>query len=156
MVVKMECYVCTEECYTLSPCKCMNLALCDDCYAKLLIYGNKKCGVCLEEFPIPEEIVSEEIEPVNINPDENNKLSAYWIFFPIMMRPHPHTTFPECSRIDGAMDVLRNLVCFLIYYFIYETVMQPKKFYMYEALMFGVVVHIVLCVCIRHTCAKNM
>jgi hypothetical protein len=152
----MECYVCTEDCYTLSPCKCLNLALCNDCYAKLLIYGNKKCSVCLEAFPILEEIDSEEIAPVNTIVVNEDKLNSYWIFFPIMMRPHPYTTFPECPKTDAAMDIIRNIVCFIVYYFIYETIMQPEHFFMYEAIMFGIVVHIVLCVSIRHTCAKNM
>lgn len=147
----MECYVCTEDCYTLSPCKCLNLALCNDCYAKLLIYGNKKCSICLEEFPIEEEIIIEEEEII-----KEDKLDAFWIFLPIMMRPHPYTTFPECSRIDAAMDIIRNVVFFFIYYLIYEALMQPEHFFMYEAVMFGLIVHIVLCVCIRHTCAKNM
>lgn len=49
-----ECYVCTDISYTLSPCKCKNLYLHQDCYAKLLAYNNKQCGVCLEPFPLPD------------------------------------------------------------------------------------------------------
>jgi hypothetical protein len=153
---KMECYVCTEDCYTLSPCKCTNLALCNDCYAKLLIYGNKRCSICLDGFPIEEEIIMEEGRREGEELFIENELNAFWIVFPIMMRPHPHTTFPECSRIDAAMDIIRNAVFFLIYYLIYEAVIQPEHFFMAEGLMFGLIVHIVLCVCIRHTCAKNM
>ena len=50
----MECYVCTEPAFTLSPCKCKNLYLHDDCYAKLLAYDNKRCGICLQDYPLPD------------------------------------------------------------------------------------------------------
>ena len=81
-----ECYVCTDACDTLSPCKCKNLFLHENCYAMLLLYENKKCGVCLEDYPLVDikpitTIVQEEEEEIEPNP--------LWIFCPIMMRPYP-------------------------------------------------------------------
>ena len=55
----MECYVCTEVAYTLSPCKCKNLYLHQKCYEKLLAYENYKCNVCLTPFPIAVKDVEE-------------------------------------------------------------------------------------------------
>jgi len=50
----MECYVCTEPAYSLSPCACKNLYLHEDCYAKLLLYNNTRCGICLQDYPLPD------------------------------------------------------------------------------------------------------
>lgn len=148
---KMECYVCTEECYTLSPCKCMNLALCNDCYAKLLVYGNKKCSICLEEFPVIEENTDED----SVEEDRSDKLNPLWIFFPIMMRPHPHTTFPDCHRFDACVDIFRHIVFVFFYCLLYEIIFRPNQMDISNPLMFAFVIHVILCICIRHACAKK-
>ena len=48
-----ECYVCTEECYTLSPCNCTNAYLHEDCYAKLIAckYIDNNGSLAKERFP---------------------------------------------------------------------------------------------------------
>ena len=95
-----ECYVCTDACDTLSPCKCKNLFLHENCYAMLLLYENKKCGVCLEDYPLvdikPITTIVQEEEEEEIEPN------PLWIFCPIMMRPQPF----KLKAIYMGLDVL--------------------------------------------------
>ena len=101
-----ECYVCTDACDTLSPCKCKNLFLHENCYAMLLLYENKKCGVCLEDYPLvdmkPITTIVQEEEEEEIEPN------PLWIFCPIMMRPYSFKLNVIYTGLDVLVDIIIN------------------------------------------------
>ena len=109
-----ECYVCTDACDTLSPCKCKNLFLHENCYAMLLLYENKKCGVCLEDYPLvdikPITTIVQEEEEEEIEPN------PLWIFCPIMMRPQPFKLKAIYMGLDTIIGLLLIFMVLYIYF----------------------------------------
>tara|TARA_Y100000817_G_scaffold283961_1_gene250220 strand:+ start:683 stop:1129 length:447 start_codon:yes stop_codon:yes gene_type:complete len=98
----MECYVCTEPAFSLSPCACKNLYLHEDCYAKLLAYDNKRCGICLQDYPLPDI----EAPAVYTKPSTTTDTSTA---LPILCRIKPVAV----HFIDGCLEPLRHF--FLIF-----------------------------------------
>jgi hypothetical protein len=47
----VDCYICFEECETLSPCKCRDLRLHTCCLEIQKIYGYDRCKICDTKFP---------------------------------------------------------------------------------------------------------
>lgn len=100
----MDCYVCLEPCQTLSPCKCSDLYLHQNCYAKLLAYNNFYCTVCREMYPIyikddfePNEVTEEDLEVGDEETSEPNyPKNPMWcrVCVPMQCRKyreqHPH------------------------------------------------------------------
>jgi hypothetical protein len=83
-----DCYICMEECYTLSPCKCVNMYLHEDCYAKLLAYDNDSCKICNEPYPDkPSDIFIDLEDDESEEDDENNCSFSAWYITPMMCRP---------------------------------------------------------------------
>tara|TARA_B100000676_G_C18085535_1_gene854704 strand:- start:3976 stop:4425 length:450 start_codon:yes stop_codon:yes gene_type:complete len=113
-----ECYVCTEMAYTLSPCKCKNLFLHDDCYAKLLAYDNKQCGVCLEDFPLPDL----EAQDVYV---EKKIRTNYCL--PILFR----TVKTPVNKWDLMVDPLRHLVAEFIFFNVFKFVIKTSSYQMF-------------------------
>ena len=128
----MECYVCTEPAFTLSPCKCKNLYLHEDCYAKLLAYDNKRCGVCLQDYPLPDlESPTVYIEKED---EERDELIRHNMFIPILLRDHAIAK----NLCDGLMEPVRHIIiiclhlCFLFTSKIFShllTIYHPRLSY---------------------------
>lgn len=144
-----ECYVCTDIAYTLSPCKCKNLFLHEDCYAKLLAYDNIKCGVCTEPFPLPR---IDPIVNIIVEPPVSRKLSLIWFFFPILMRPHPFICIDKCLNLDIVLDVIRNMVGLYFSSSLISLIMQ-SNLNNGSIWVYGFVLYISLCLVIRQTFA---
>ena len=144
-----ECYVCTEMAYTLSPCKCTNLFLHENCYAKLLAYDNTKCGVCTEPFPLPK---IDPIVNITIEPPALRKLSLIWFFFPILSRPHPFIYMEKCMNIDIVLDVIRNMIGLYFISSLISLIMQ-SNLNNGSIWVYGFVLYIALCLVIRQTFA---
>lgn len=105
----MDCYVCMEPCLTLSPCKCTDLFLHEDCYAKLIAYNNFSCTVCRENYPV--EI--HEDEPDDIPDDEESPKNPTWcrILLPLQCRRHPEE---DPLLADLYVNGLRHLIAIWI------------------------------------------
>ena len=117
----MDCYVCLEPCQTLSPCKCSDLYLHQNCYAKLLAYDNFYCTVCREMYPInikdvysSDEDVEENLEMGEDEPSEPSEPKnpvLCRVFVPIQCRKHrerqPHI-------VDVYVNGLRHLIAIWI------------------------------------------
>lgn len=101
-----ECYICLEETFFQSPCKCTNLPLCENCLEKLRIYNYKECKVCKEKYPLREE------EVIDIKIEE-------------IQRPTVHRYTPYCCRrylektnvVFCFIDILINILAFLFVLF---------------------------------------
>lgn len=117
-----ECYVCCEECYTLSPCKCTNAYLHSECYYKLLEYKQTQCTMCLSSFPIPNDVYQNQI-PLYVDEidtassineefdDPEYEQSCLWWFVPFLMRP-PHVySFNMC---DPFVDFPRSMFYIIV------------------------------------------
>jgi len=49
--MEKNCFICTESCNNLSPCKCKNLYVHEECLLKSIYALNKtKCTICLSEY----------------------------------------------------------------------------------------------------------
>jgi hypothetical protein len=90
----MECYVCTEPAFSLSPCACKNLYLHEDCYAKLLAYDNKRCGICLQDYPLPDIEAPAVYTKPSTDSDEHN--------------------LPKMLSIRGCLEPLRHFTLIFI------------------------------------------
>ena len=152
-----ECYVCTEECYTLSPCKCKSAYLHDVCYAKLIAYDNKNCTICLTEFPKPEIDISTELSSEHhaheIYPP------CYWVITPLLMRPVYYQPF---NVVDSYIDVLRNILWLIVYMCIFHSIDYPDTsmehiFDQSELInwLMCIIIHITVCVIVRSACTKK-
>ncbi len=71
----LVCYVCMEYCQTLSPCRCENMYLHQQCYEKLLEYNNHHCTVCKEPYPhLEEHIVIEDTDEYSEFDEEDDEV----------------------------------------------------------------------------------
>lgn len=112
-----ECYVCTDIAYTLSPCKCKNLYLHDDCYGKLLAYDNKHCGVCLEPFPLPDL----EAPEIYIKPPETvHKVELLCV--PILMGRR------AIGMKDSIVEPLRHMVYLVLLFNVLKLIIFPSTY----------------------------
>ena len=150
-----ECYVCTEECYTLSPCNCTNAYLHEDCYAKLIACKYKKCTMCLADFPVPEPVHIEEADDIYIGLDED-EINIVWWLTPILMRPHPHTSFNDC---DVIIDFPRNILWVVSYMLLFHSLDYPDdpliNIFSTKSTtewFYSIILHLMICVIIRHWC----
>ena len=151
-----ECYVCYDTCYSLSPCKCTNLYLCNICYAKLIIYNNTKCTICSSPYP-PSDLklvgdVEDEMILMENEEEEELKIGLIWFFLPILMRPHPFTTFPN-KYLDMLLDVGRCSFCILICTYFVSLARRSTPFENPINAIWGLFLFIFLCTMIRHSCA---
>lgn len=101
----MECYICTDQCDTLSPCTCEQLYLHEDCYAKLLAYDHKKCTVCNTPFPLEiEDVVPElSVDSMEEEDERPRKPNKMWVLVPIYLRPRD-----ICAMYEA--DILIELI----------------------------------------------
>lgn len=146
-----ECYVCYDACYSLSPCKCTDLYLCDNCYAKLILYNNTKCTVCSAPYPPSHLNLVSGAEDENEEEDEL-KIGLIWFFIPIMMRPHPFTTFPN-KKLDMLLDVGRSSFCILICTYFSALARGEPLFENPINAIFGLLLFLFFSIMIRHACA---
>ena len=107
-----ECYVCLDECYSLSPCKCENLYLHLECYTKLIAYNNYECKVCKAPYPIRDSVIDAmegfHAQETEEGYDEDaHVVSTTWYLFPILCRPRQLKTLRHLSWRDVALDPLR-------------------------------------------------
>jgi len=153
-----ECYICTDECYTLSPCKCKNAYLHQECYTRLIAYEHKQCSICLADFPRKE--FSEESSERSAEISEGiPKLHPLWAIAPILMRPYPGHSF---NNIDVALDIPRNVIWIMGYVCIFHRIDYPdqslwnifKLISIIEWLMCSIL-HFSLCVTIRHLLKRD-
>lgn len=98
IVIMGECYVCMENCYSLSPCGCTQLYLHGDCLTLLIEYGNRYCKVCNTDYP-SECIVNSTVGPIN-----NNIL---WYILPTHFRSKSFSKTRKWLCIDYVFDFLR-------------------------------------------------
>ena len=100
----MDCYVCMEPCQTLSPCKCTDLFLHDDCYAKLIAYDNFSCTVCREMYPI--DINDDESDMPD---DDERPKNPLWcrVVIPLQCRRHYEE---DPTLVDIYANGVRHLV----------------------------------------------
>lgn len=112
-----ECYVCTEIAYTLSPCKCKNLYLHDDCYGKLLAYDNKHCGVCLEPFPLPDL----EAPDIYIKPPPPVP-KVEFLCIPIAMGR------PAIGMKDSIMEPVRHAIYLVLLFNLLKIIIFPSTY----------------------------
>lgn len=112
-----ECYVCTDTSYTLSPCKCKNLYLHQDCYDKLLAYNNKHCGVCLEPFPFPEV----EAPDIYINIHET-ETKVHISCIPIVVGR------TSSGIIDSIMEPLRHTLYIFLLFNLLKFIIFPSNY----------------------------
>lgn len=118
----MECYVCTEPAFTLSPCKCKNLYLHENCYAKLLAYNNKRCGVCLQDYPLPDlESPAVYIEKED---EERDELIRHNMFIPILLRDHAIAK----NLCDGLMEPIRHIVIICLFFMAMKAIFDSEAF----------------------------
>ena len=143
----MECYVCTDIAYTLSPCDCKNLYLCQECYAKLLAYDNKHCGICLKDFPLPDIEAPEVII-------EKPRRETISIWYPIICRSslRPH------NSCDFYFEPFRHFVLTLFIMNVVKYCFSPSKYipavYMpgdYVYWVFAIVIYFLLVMACRST-----
>tara|TARA_A100001015_G_C14950938_1_gene696723 strand:- start:585 stop:1049 length:465 start_codon:yes stop_codon:yes gene_type:complete len=143
----MECYVCTEPAFTLSPCKCKNLYLHEDCYAKLLAYDNKRCGVCLEPFPLPDI----EAPKVFIDPPVPRPHTVdFWLICPIIARP----TLKIYDPVDVLFEPVRNFILIYAWCTIIKMASDPEDMNLfdpnnYKYWLVGLLFHFLSLLCLR-------
>lgn len=146
-----ECYICLEETFFQSPCKCINRPLCENCLEKLRIYNYKECKVCKEKFPPREEEVIEiKIEQIQ--------------------RPNEHTYTPYCCRaylekshpIVCIIDLIINLLAFFFVLFVLSCLLIDTGDYSCtdpRALMFtffpSLISYIVISCCFNAYCTPQ-
>ena len=148
-----ECYVCYDACYSLSPCKCTDLYLCNNCYAKLILYNNTKCTVCSAPYPPSHlKVVADVEEEMENEEEEELKIGLMWFFVPIMMRPHPFTTFPN-KHLDVLLDVGRSSFCILICTYFVSVARDESPFETVVNAIYGLLLFLFFSIMIRHSCA---
>lgn len=147
-----ECYVCTDACDTLSPCKCKNLFLHENCYAMLLLYDNKNCGVCLENYPLvdikPITTIVQEEEEEEIEPN------PLWIFCPIMMRPYSFKLKAIYMGLDVLVDIIRNMVLLFLWANIIS-LLTASNLNNAAVWVYGFCLHVAVCMFVRHGFASK-
>ena len=123
-----ECYVCTDACDTLSPCKCKNLFLHENCYAMLLLYENKKCGVCLEDYPLVDikpitTIVQEEEEDLTKRAIVKEKINES-IILEIIKEQNKYNSdiinkimYISDNRDSDYIKNIKSKLCYFLYFF---------------------------------------
>ena len=103
-----DCYVCMEECYTLSPCKCVNMYLHEDCYATLLAYNNHSCKICNETYPDkPIDIAIDLHDDESDEDDEDVCLCSPWYMTPMSCRPFQFDYHPAFYCYDLMLEPVR-------------------------------------------------
>ena len=97
-----ECYICLEDTPLLSPCKCVERYLCENCMEKLRIYNYKRCTVCGTKYPkVYEEIIDVHID---IEPDEE------FTCLPCCLRKRGERHLPKYC----ILDLFVHIVCIYI------------------------------------------
>ncbi len=113
------CYVCFEECDTVSPCDCKNMPLHDHCLETLRVYRHKECKVCKAAYPpseTPHLLSSSESDEEYEEEEEEQKLPVYWFIFPYAMRPpHYSQRYSECGEFGRAILLSYCLNCIINY-----------------------------------------
>lgn len=160
-----ECYVCTDMCYTLSPCNCTNAYLHEECYSRLIAYNNKKCTICLADFPIqtipPKESSAELSEERSELFEEDDILypPIWYIIMPILMRPYYYSPL---NSTDAYFDFPRNMLWVTGYMSLFHVIDNPdiewSAIFSTPSIIqwfMCIIIHISFCILVRHTLTKK-
>ena len=116
----MECYICTEPAFTLSPCKCTNLYIHDHCYATLIAYNHTKCSICLEEYPIKD--TTKDIE--SMDEEEDDEPIKYNMCVPILLR----SNLKSYHSCDILLEPFRHLLIVFFLMNVLKIIFQPDMY----------------------------